>query len=290
MPRSRRTADLTSLIAAALLLWTAVGCTTAGNEAPSSGTASQTVESTPSQELDPTAAVQAAAERTFSRGSFHVVAGFEFFSMPDTIGFTSDGDVDVENDASIATATFEGFPGMPNDAVVEMVQIGSQFWMRSAALGTGDAWITFDIEEAAKTNPQLAGMGTGMNDPRVASNFLAGAQHIKDEGLDERNGEEMTRYVGTVNFEKASAAADPEQQEGIDASIDAMAQMGATVADAMIWVDLDGYVREIRYVIAPEDQGVEIEVRMYSVISEIGEPVSIDEPAGTIVDLADVTP
>ncbi len=169
--------------------------------------------------------------------------------------------------------------------------IASQVWMRSEAFGSMDRWITFDIEEAAETNPELAGMGSGMNDPRAALNFLAGAERMRDSGVEQHNGETMTRYEGTVDFNKAVAAAPPEQREGTQVSFDGLATMGVTDADTTVWVDGDGYVREIRYEFAPgsSSEAAGLELTMFSTIGEIGKDLSIEPPTGDVVDLADLT-
>jgi hypothetical protein len=278
------------LMGATLMAAVAIGCTSEVEEEPSTGqtTTPLSVEPTPSPDLDPTATVREAAGRTFSGMPFHVAGGFEILQIVDTIGFSAEGDVDTEHDAMNATATYSGSSEIPPDTQIEMVQIADRFWMRSAAFGVGDAWITFDLDEVDTLNPQLVGLGSGMNDPRTASYFLAGADDMEDDGTEERSGEEWTRYTGTVEFEAAIGAAPPGQQEGMKASLKALSRIGVTAADATVWVDRDGFVRELRYVMTGTDHGMDIEIRMYSQISEIGEPVTIDEPTGEIVDLADV--
>jgi hypothetical protein len=94
----------------------------------------------------------------------------------------------------------------------------------------------------------------------------------------------MDRYTGTVDFKAAAAAAPPEQRQGMEASLQAFSQLGTTEADATVWVDGDGHVREIEYVLTPPGGGGNVRLTMRSVISDIGQPVTVEEPSGTVID------
>ena len=60
----------------------------------------------------------------------HVDGGFSVEAQGYTIGFESAADVDVDADRMSATASFDSFPGIPDDTEMEIVIIGSTAWMR----------------------------------------------------------------------------------------------------------------------------------------------------------------
>lgn len=286
-----RKCRLTTCILSAVIALAAAGCS-GEPQATSSPMASASSSSvSPPPESDTAVeAVIAAADRTFGQGSFHLEGGFEVTEKGYRGSFSSEGDVDVEADATSATGKLENFPGLPTGAEFEFIQIRNQAWMRSAAiLGDPEKWITFDVDELAKTNPQMAGMGTGMDDPRTAGNFLAGAERMREVGIEDHDGEPMTRYEGTVDFVKAVAAASPEQQDGMQAALDGFASFGRLDFDTTVWVDESGYVREIRYVLGGRPgSGTDVSLLMYSAISDVGLPVSISAPTENVVDVSEL--
>jgi hypothetical protein len=260
------------------------GGTSSTSVAPGSASASAPMTAAAT---DPTGTVRAAAERTFSAGTFHLESGFDTAMAGQVLNsFTSKGSVDVDEDAMSASATFRHFPGIPDGAVFRIVMIASQMWIKSSIFGDKARWVTFDVEEVAKINPQLAGLGTGMNDPRAASNFLAGAEDMRERKTQMHDGEEMTRYSGTVDFAKAVAAAAPAQREGMSESLKAFEQMRSTDAAATVWIDQAGYVREIRYVMTPKVNGQQFKLSIFSAISDIGGSVDIEEPSGDVIQAA----
>ena len=282
-----------SVIAAAtcLALISCSGSDTPGDPSPSESPSGASAGSHGTTSDSPVDTVTAAAERTFEQGSMHVDGGFSVEAQGLTIGFDSAADVDVDADRMSATASFDSFPGIPDGTEMEMVIIGSTVWMRSALFDESigaDSWMTFDANEAAESNPQLAGLGSGMNDPRTAGNFLAGADRMRASGEEERHGESMSRYDGLVDFEKALVAASEEQRPGIRTALEGIRPVvGTSVAKTTVWIDAQGYVREVtyRFVARPGSPAAGATMSMFSVISGIGQEFVIEEPTENVVEL-----
>ena len=59
---------------------------------------------------------------------------------------------------------------------------------------------------------------------------------------------------------------------------------GSSTANATVWIDTSGHVREMRYeyILTQTSGAKDLEISTYSVISDIGQEVAIEPPADAI--------
>ncbi len=141
---------------------------------------------------------------------------------------------------------------VPQLGQTEAVSTGSTIYQKfpphlAARLG-GKPWLKIDFNQLG----QAAGIDlnslsqASSGDPTQALQFLRGAgADMVEVGKEQVRGEAVTHYRGTVDMNKAAAAAPPEQQQ----TYRKLAQIYAQPLPVEAWIDGDGRLRKMTYAV-----------------------------------------
>jgi hypothetical protein len=192
---------------------------------------------------------------------------------------------------------------VPQLGQVEAVSTGSTIYQKfppqlAARLG-GKPWLKIDLNQAG----QAAGIDfnslsqASSGDPTQALQFLRGAgADMVEVGKEQVRGEAVTHYRGTVDMNKAAAAAPPEQQQ----TYQKLAQIYAQPLPVEVWIDGDGRLRKMTYAVdlsrlnlppeATEGQKPTGNLNFTIELFDFGTPVSVTvPPADQVTDFAQLT-
>ena len=160
----------------------------------------------------------------------------------------------------------------------------------------GKTWIKIDLNQLG----QSAGLDfesisqASSGDPTQALQFLRGAgADVAEVGKEPVRGEATTHYRGSIDMNKAAAAAPPEQQQAFQK----LAQLYAQPLPVEVWIDGEGRLRKMTYAmdlskLNPPPQATAGEKPTGSFtftmeLFEFGTPVSVTvPPADQVSDLA----
>jgi hypothetical protein len=186
-----------------------------------------------------------------------------------------------------------GTPGMPDMSGLTMTQItdGTTLYMRFDGAqfpGFPAGWVSMDVaqmaEEMGMSASQLGGPVGGLSGP---GGFLAALEEsgatvdVVEE--DELDGDDVTRYEGSIDPETSVRGADPEQRQQLE---QLFAQSGmAEPIPFVAWVDEDGVVRQMEMTMTADVEGTVLEMDVRLELFDLDEPVDIQVPPP-----AEVTP
>lgn len=135
---------------------------------------------------------------------------------------------------------------------VEAVSTGTTIYQKfppqlASFLG-GKSWVKIDLNQLG----QSAGIDfnsisqASSADPTQAFQFLKGAGvDVVELGKEQVRGEAVTHYRGTVDANKAAAAAPPEQQKALQQ----LAQIYSQPLPMEVWIDDEGRLRKMTYAV-----------------------------------------
>jgi hypothetical protein len=186
--------------------------------------------------------------------------------------------------AQMAESTGESVPS--EMAALQLVQIidGTNLYMKfegAAIPGMPAGWISMDASQVAgQSGLGGQGMGSPFGSLDGPQGFLAGMQEtgatVDAISDDTYEGEDVTRYEGTLDLEAAVAAADPEARKQLEK---AFSQFEIEPMPFVAWVDEDGMVRKMDLDMSIAADGMSMDMTMSMELFDLGSPVDIQVPA-----------
>ncbi len=159
----------------------------------------------------------------------------------------------------------------------------------SASIGAGtrkQRWARFDFEREPSTDlddtDRRLAVGAGLISPVTATEVLQGVLtgSIEREGAERAGGVEATHYTARLSLDAATREVDEEdRREGLLRLFDTLG-VQEDVFPGEVWLDADGLVRKIVYVLRQQKDRVNaFEMKATWEFSDYGVPVSIALPA-----------
>ena len=285
------------LMAGALLLTGACGSNSSDDGATG----------TPVQRRTPVEAVLASSSKTAEAKSSKVAFTLVTQGVPGAPG----GSVTITGEGAFDYAGRQGAftTNVPVLGQTQAVSTGSTVYQKlppqlAAGLG-GKSWVKVDLSELAKGAgidfDSISQASSG--DPTQALQFLKGAgADMVEVGKEQVRGEAVTHYRGTIDMNKAAAAAPPEQQQ----TYQKIAQLYGQPLPVEVWVDGEDRLRKASYAVdlsklnlppqaaaKAEAAAAEKPTGTLSYTTELfdfGTPVSvIVPPADQVIDFAQLT-
>jgi hypothetical protein len=213
---------------------------------------------------------------------------------------------DFSSFAELLGGLFSGFAGPgaqapdfgdPSAWRIEAVQDDEVVYMRfpamSSELPEGKSWVRVAAGETAEMHgfdfSQLEDFTK--NDPREALGFLrAASERIETVGTEELRGATTTHYRATVNlaeYEKLVPASEREELGSM--TNDLLEQSGLDELPVDLWLDEDGFVRQLVMSFSAKQPGTTepVDGSMKFELWDYGKAVDIDlPPASQVVDAA----
>ena len=220
-----------------------------------------------------------------------------------TITITGEGAFDYVGRQGAFTLNLPAIAGMQLGQI-QAVSTGStiyeKFPPQLASLLGGKPWVKIDLN--------ALGQGAGIDfdsisqasssDPTQALQFLRGSgADMVEVGKEQVRGEPVTHYRGTIDLNKAAAAAPPEQQP----TYQKLAQLYSQPLPVEVWIDGDSRVRKVTTAVdlarltlpSQATAGAPAEVKPTGTLTsttelfDFGTPVSVTiPPADQVTDLA----
>jgi hypothetical protein len=279
---------MASLVLATLVL---AGCA----DSPSSGSA-------PSGDALP--ALLAAMHKTAAAGSSRMAIDLSFTSPEQSLHVT--GDVayvlDPDDPTSLRERVLLDIPSigmMPGGEVEMIVGEGPVVYVRAPMLAAyipaKTPWIKLDPSALPK---QAGGVGAAAAiNPAAILAAIKDAVSVDEVGPDTVDGADATHYRATIDLVKllpsiAEISPDQPTDAEMQEAKDQLAKLGLETLPIELWVDGDGYLKQIQFsldlsTIAPDRPGSSFSLTL--TLSEIGEDISIDvPPASQVTDLTDL--
>jgi hypothetical protein len=263
--------------------------------APSSGSASG----------DELSALVAAIQKTSGAGSARMAMNLTVTSPERSMHVT--GDVayvlDPADPTSLRERVLLDIPSMgmmPGGEVELIVGKGSVVYVRAPMLASfipaKTPWIKLD-PSALPQQPGGVGAATAALDPAAILAALQGALSVDEVGAETVDGADATHYRATVDLvELLPSLADLAPEAPTDAEMqeakDQLKELGLETLPIDLWVDGDGYLKQVRFAldlstIAPERAGSSFSLTL--TLSDIGGDITIDvPPASQVTDLTDL--
>lgn len=170
--------------------------------------------------------------------------------LPEGLTITGDGAFDYANKRGSFTMVIPPVGGV-EIGQIQAVFLGNVMYQKFPAqfaqfLG-GKPWIKIDLAAVS----EMAGvdfntiMQAQSSDPTQALQFLRGAaDDVTEVGREKLRGDDVTHYRATLDFQKAAAAAPPEQQAALRQAAEIYA--GQQVP-AEMWIDDEDRLRRMTY-------------------------------------------
>jgi hypothetical protein len=174
---------------------------------------------------------------------------------------------------------------------VEMRFDGKAYYMRSPSqpLPGGKAWLKMDLETLSKRSGVDVGALTDNTnyDPTQALAYLkAAANDVREVGTEQVRGAETTRYKATIDVRKAVEHEPADKGEAMEKLYEAI---GTTSFPADVWIDAEGRMRKMRYVIDFKLGGTTTKVNTTLELYDFGTPLKVKvPPASDTADLAEL--
>jgi hypothetical protein len=250
-------------------------------------------------------ALVAAIQKTTAAGSARMAIDLRFTSPEQSLHVT--GDVayvlDPDDLTSLRERLLLDIPSigmMPGGEVELIIGKDSVVYVRAPMLASyipaKTPWIKLDPSSLPQ---QQGGVGaaTAALDPAAILAALEGAISVDEVGSETVDGDDATHYRATVDLVKllpsmADLAPDAPTDAEMQEAKDKLAELGLDTLPIELWVDGDGYLKQIQLAldlstIAPDRPGASFSVTL--TLSDIGEDISIDvPPASQVTDLTEL--
>lgn len=170
--------------------------------------------------------------------------------LPEGLTITGDGAFDYANKRGAFTMVIPPMGGV-EIGQIQAVFLGNVMYQKFPAqfaqfLG-GKPWIKIDlaaVSEAAGVDFNTI-MQAQSSDPSQALQFLRGAaDDVTEVGKEKLRGDDVTHYRATLDFQKAAAAAPPEQQAALRQAAEIYA---GQLVPAEMWIDDEDRLRRMTY-------------------------------------------
>ena len=292
----RRILACLSLVGLAL-----VGCANSPSPATTSG--------------DPLQALLDASQKTTEAGSARMALDLTVTTPDRTIHITGTVEyemMDHDPKSLREHVTFQvpsfapGVPSGPIEMVLDAGNKGPVIYfhapMITAFLGASTPWVKLDPSELPQTDGNL-GAAAGAANPAAALALLRDTLSVEQAGSGTIDGVEATHYIATVDLIKVldhvaalAPGADPAQTSpAMSSARDQLEKLGLLNLPADIWVDGDGYLKQLHIAVAVKDpsssDGPTTSIELTLTLSDIGSHFSITAPPSSqVTDITDLIP
>ena len=278
-----------------------VGCANAPSAATTSG--------------DPLQAVLDASQKTADAGSARMTLDLTIATPARTIHITGKAEYEMPNHDPKAVREHLTLqipsiaPGVPSGEIEMIVDQGEtspviyfQAPMITAFLGATTPWVKLDPSELPQTDGNL-GAAAGAANPAAVLALMKDALSVKAAGSGTVDGAVATHYIATVDLVKLLShvadmvpGSDPARTSpAIGSARDQLEKLGLLTIPADIWVDGDGYLKELHIAVNVKDPssstGATTSIELTLTLSDIGSHFSIAAPPSSqVTDITDLMP
>lgn len=280
---------------------TLVGCANAPSPATSSGDSLQAL-------LD-------ASQKTTDAGSARMTVDLTIATTHRTIHITGTAEYEMaKNDPKSVrehlTFQIPSFaPGVPGGEIEMILDQGDngpviyfQAPMITAFLGATTPWVKLDPSELPQADGNL-GAAAGAANPAAVLALMKDSLSVKQAGSGTVDGADATHYIATVDLMKVlshvaalAPGADPAKTSpALSSARDQLEKLGLLTIPADIWVDGDGYLKQLHIAVDVKDpssaDGARTSIQLTLTLSDIGSQFSIAAPPSSqVTDIADLMP
>jgi hypothetical protein len=240
-----------------------------------------------SDDLDPSAAVAHAADKTAA------VEGMHMTMTSDVAGetFSGEGFVDpVKKQGHVTT-------DVPGAGRMDVVTDGLTMYMKFPAAMTqdklpdGKTWVKIDMQKALEGGgiDLSAFMNAGSTDPSAQLQQLKAMGDIEQVGTEDVDGVQTTHYKGVVDLRKAANLVPADQRDQARRSADKLVELagGTSTIPTQLWIDDQGHIRKLKQTTPNATTG---DVTSTIEYSDFGATEAIDIPSDDeTLDITDQT-
>lgn len=230
----------------------------------------------------PIEALRAAPQRAQAAGTAHFEMTFGV--GPDAeAAMVASGAIDYDTGRGSVAMEMGGLLGaLPaGDRTIDLLHADGVVYLRvpylSALTGT-DGWLSARPEDLGQDAGSL-GFGSGTTDPSQLLETLRGVtDDVTEDGREAVRGVETTRYVATVDLDRALAEAPADERERLAALVDELAT-DLPAVPITVWIDDDGLPRRLTMSLAfgsaDDTPTATVSIELF----DYGEPVDILIPS-----------
>ena len=188
--------------------------------------------------------------------------------------------------AQMAESGGEAAPAGMDDLRVVQVVDGPTIYVKvegTTLPGVPTGWISMDAAQAGPGSP-LGSFGSPMGGVSGPGGFLASLEEagatVDEISPDRHDGDDVTRYEGTIDPEAAAANAPPERRDEVE---QLLSQGGLGEIPFTAWVDEDGVVRRVDLEMSVSADGADGRVVLSMELYDLGGAVDIEVPLASEV-------
>lgn len=229
-----------------------------------------------SDDLDPSAAVAQAADKTAA------VEGMRLTMTVKTQGQTLHGEGFVDPVKQQGRITMS----VPGVGDIETITDKLRIYMKLPAairdradLPDDKEWMSIDLQKA------LEGQGVDLSslmspsttDPAAQLRQLKAMGDIEEVGTEDVDGVQTTHYSGTIDLRKAADLVPPDQRDAARRSADKLVELagGSGKIPTELWIDQEGHVRRMQQTTPTGQSDITTTVEL----SDFGETEAIELPS-----------
>ena len=284
-----------------LLALTLVGCANAPSSSAGSG--------------DPLQALLDASQKTTDAGSARMSLDLTIATPDRTVHVTGTAEYEMQkNDptylAEHLTLQIPSFaPGSPGgeiEMILDQGDVGPVIYIQApmimAFLGASTPWVKVDPSELPQTGGNF-GAAAGAANPAAMLALMKDAIQVRRAGSGTIDGVEATHYIATVDlmkvlsrFSDLAPGSDPAQMSpALSSTRDELEKLGLLNVPADIWVDGDGYLKQLHVALDVKDpsssEGATTSIELTLTLSDFGSHFSIAAPPSSqVTDITDLIP
>lgn len=239
----------------------------------------------------PAAQVRQAFVTTVTAGPARVGVDVRTSVAGQDVAVTGDGVVDVRAQAADLTLA------LPTIGQLHTVILGGTAYaqlppMFAMFVPGGKQWASVNLDQLSRLQfgTALSALGSTGN-PFELLRYLDGVRDdAREVGREPIEGVETTRYAAAIDLDATPAAQDPATRPAVDRL---RAVLGTAVLPVEVWVDEDGYLRQVRQTVAAASTGggpatqsaTTVTFREFGVDTQIAPP-----PPAQVTDLSALLP
>lgn len=246
-----------------------------------------------------------AVQKTADAGSARMALDLTFTTPQQTIHVTGDVEyvLDPTDPTSLRERVLLDVPSLgmvPGGQVEMIVGKGSVLYIRAPMLASvipaSTPWIKLDPSTLPQNQGGL-GAAAAAVDPVAILAAIKEALSVEEVGADTVDGVNATHYRASVDLVKllpllASLTPDKPTDAEMQHAKDQLAKLGMQTLPIDLWVDADGFLKQMQLALDLSKMGVDHAGTSFSLtftLSDIGENVSIDvPPASQVTDIGDL--
>lgn len=271
--------------------------------------------STGSSSGDPLQALLDASQKTTDAGSARMTLNLTIATPERTVHITGTAEYEMaKNDPTSlrehVTFQIPSFaPGVPSGEIEMVLDQGDkgpvvyfQAPMITGFLGATTPWVKLDPSELPQTDGNL-GVAAGAANPAAMLALMKDSFSVTQAGTGTVDGVVATHYVATVDllkvlnhFAALAPGADPAQTTpALSSARDQLEKLGLLTIPADIWVDGDGYLKQLHMAVDVKDpsssDGATTSIELTLTLSDYGSQLSITAPPSSqVTDITDLLP